>query len=383
MNFLILGDGPEERGWAEALASRPEHRVVAAAPGFPDLFPDIPTPADLEAALAIVGVEAVIVGGPIEARDEALRRTAASGYAAICLHPPGDNADPYYQVALSREETGAVVVPDLPGRLHPGVAALRQSANDVEMGPFRVLRIDAAGLAEDRDLLDAFARWADLARTFLGEVESLTVLGDPPGESPSRSLTVQLRSAGGRAAELRLSPPAAGAPARLTVECERGSRSLEVAQGWDGAARLIRSDADKAGPEGLPAWDPHAAILDALLQAMAGRATRPDLLDGTRAMELRSAAARSLRRGRSVDLHYEEVSEANNFKTIMTSVGCMVMLACIVALPAALVGPALGIGLTIYIGYAIPPLLVLFALLQVLRLAVKPSGPTSKAPGAD
>ncbi len=98
---------------------------------------------------------------------------------------------------------------------------------------------------------------------------------------------------------------------------------------------------------------------------------------------MRSAAARSLRRGRSVDLHYEEVSEANNFKTVMTSVGCMVLLGCLVALPAALVGPALGIGQTIYIAYAIPPLLVVFALLQALRLAVKTPGPGGKGPADD
>jgi myo-inositol 2-dehydrogenase/D-chiro-inositol 1-dehydrogenase len=381
MNFLILGDGPEERAWAEALAGRPEHRVIAAVPGLPDLFPDLPAPADLEAALAVPGIEAVIVGGPIEARDEALRRTAASGFAAICLHPPGDNADPYYQVALSREETGAVVVPDLPGRLHPGVAALREAANHVEAGPFRVLRIDAPGRADDHDLLDAFARWVDLARTFLGEVESLTALGDPPGESPSRSLTVQLRSSGGRAAELRLAARAGEGLAELTVECERGSRTLEVAERWAGPARLTRSDQTRT--DDIPGWDPHAALLDALTDAVAGRPARPDLLDGTRAMELRSAAARSLRRGRAVDLHYEEVSEANNFKTVMTSVGCMVLLGCLVALPAALVGPALGIGQTIYIAYAIPPLLVVFALLQVLRLAVKPGGPGGKAPADD
>lgn len=377
MNFLILGDGPEERAWAEALAGRPEHRVVAAVPGFPDLLPDIPTPADLEAGLAMAGVEAVIVGGPLPLRDEALRRTAASGFAAICLHPPGENADPYYQVALSREETGAVVVPDLPGRLHPGVHALLSA----DLGPSRAVRIEAPPSAGDRDLLAAFARWVDLARVFLGEVESLTALGDPPGESPSRALTVQLRGSGGRAAEVRLAAQGPAGPARWIVESERGSLTLEVAPDWRGVSRLIRSDAEGPSSEDIPPWDPHGAMLDAFTRAVAGSPARPDLIDGTRAMELASAVARSLRKGRSVDLHYEEVSEASNFKTVMTSVGCMVLLGILVALPAALVGPALGIGQTIYIAYAIPPLLVAFALLQVLRLAMKPPGTSGKGPG--
>lgn len=378
MNFLILGDGLEERAWAEALARRPEHRVAAAVPGFPDLFPDIPTPADLEAGLAVAGVDAVIVGGPLPLRDEALRRTAASGFAAICLHPPGENADPYYQVALSREETGAVVVPDLPGRLHPGVASLRSP----DLGPVRAFRVEVSGRPVDRDLLETFARWVDVAAVFSGEVESLTALGEPPGESPTRSLTAQVRGAE-RTAELRLSAHRPGAKARLTLECEHGTLTLEVAPDWEGPSRLTRSEAGGTTSEELPPWDPHGAILETFERTVAIGAGRPNLIDGTRAMELTSAAARGLRRGRSVDLHYEEVSEASNFKTIMTSVGCMVLLGILVALPAALVGPALGIGQTIYIAYAIPPLLVVFALLQVLRLAMKPPAPTGKATPED
>jgi myo-inositol 2-dehydrogenase/D-chiro-inositol 1-dehydrogenase len=375
MNFLILGDGPEERGWAKALAGRPEHRIIAAWPGFPDEFPDIPRPGDLEAALAVVGVEAAIVGGPVELRDEALRRTAASGFAAICLHPPGENAEAYYQVALSRDETGAVVVPDLPGRLHPGVEAIRKIQADGNLGAFRGLRIEVPARG---DLRAEFARWVDLARLFIGEFESLTALGDPPGEEPTRALTVQLRGPDDRQAEVRIWGPSPGTPARMTWEAVRGSVVLEIAPDWSVPSRLTRPIAGGTASEELPPWDAHRAMLDALARSIAGRATHPDLLDGTRAMELTSAVARSLRRGRSVDLHYEEVSEANNFKTVMTSVGCMVLLGCLVALPAALVGPALGIGQTVYIAYAIPPLLVLFALLQLLRLAVKPPQPAGK-----
>lgn len=378
MNFLILGDGPVERGWAEALAARDEHRVVAAMPGFPDLFPDVPTPVDLEAALAVAGVEAVVVGGPPDRRDEALRRVAASGFAAICLHPPGEDADPYYQVALSRDETGSVVVPDLPGRLHPAVAAMAEG-----LGADRSVRIEAPGDPDDRDLLAAFARWVDLARVFVGEAESLTALGDPPGTSPSRALIVQLRGPAGRSAELRLSVAEAGTPARLSLESQLGSLALEIAPDWTGPSRLTRTGPGGTSTEDLPAWEPHEALLDAFGRAVNGGSPHPDLIDGTRAMELTSAAARSLRRGRSVDLHYEVVSEANNFKTVMTSVGCLVLLGCLVALPAALVGPALGIGPTIYIAYAIPPLLVIFALLQTLRLAMKPSGPSGKASPGD
>src|SRR5437899_2949467 len=100
MNFLILGDGAEELAWARAIAGDAGQRLVAAYPGF-DEFPDVPRPSDLDDALAGAEVEAIVVGGDLEVRGESLRRVAAAGLAAICLHPPGDDAEAYYQVALS------------------------------------------------------------------------------------------------------------------------------------------------------------------------------------------------------------------------------------------------------------------------------------------
>src|SRR5262249_21708225 len=80
---------------------------------------------------------------------------------------------------------------------------------------------------------------------------------------------------------------------------------------------------------------------------------------------------RSLRRGRTVELHYEEVSEAGTFKSVMTSLGCLVLLAALALMPLALTGPALGLRWTIYLAYAIPPALVLFVALQALRFAIR------------
>src|SRR5262249_13438142 len=145
MNFLILGAGEAELAWAHWILDRPEHRLVGAHPGFPaaDLDPDgsaVPPAPDLDAALAVPGVDLAIAGGPAESRMEALRRGAALGWPAICPHPPGPDSEAYYQVSLSREETGTMIVPDLPMRLHPGVAMIREALASGELGAFRGLR---------------------------------------------------------------------------------------------------------------------------------------------------------------------------------------------------------------------------------------------------
>ncbi len=129
MNVLILGDGDEELAWARWILGRPEHRLEAAYPGFADSsmagIPDPSRPGGRP--------------GPPRAgcrRSSAARSNPAANPSAVpppraspssaCTRP-GPDSEAYYQVALSREETGAVIVPDLPLRLHPGVRAIRQA----------------------------------------------------------------------------------------------------------------------------------------------------------------------------------------------------------------------------------------------------------------
>jgi hypothetical protein len=115
-------------------------------------------------------------------------------------------------------------------------------------------------------------------------------------------------------------------------------------------------------------------------RAVAKETAHPDLLDGTRATEVAEGAVRSLRRGRTVELHYEEVSKAGTFKSLMTSLGCLVLFAVLFTLPLALVGPAIGMPWTMYVAYVIPPVLIGFLFVQLLRFAIRsPKGETGRA----
>ncbi len=380
MNFLILGADAEEQSWARTLLEHPEHRPLIAYPPITSL-PQLKGAGDFEEALAMRGVEAVIVGGPLSLRGEWLRRVAVAGLPAICLHPPGDDSEAYYQVALSREETGAILIPDLPLRLHPGVEMLQQALRQHRLGVFRDIRFELHATQEEGDLTrHVFARCVDVIRAILGEVTSVTATGDPPGTRPDQNLVVQLRGPEARRAEIRI---VAGvqAPSHLAVTGDKGSLTLEFDPNHVGPSRLIeRIPGLPEQTTPLPSWDPRQAILAAWKDATSGRSTHPDLGDGTRAMELSEAAVRSLRRGRTVDLHYEQISELNNFKSIMTSTGCMMLLLILAVLPLALAGPALGFPSSIYLAYAIPPVLIGFAMLQVLRFAARGGATPESSP---
>jgi myo-inositol 2-dehydrogenase/D-chiro-inositol 1-dehydrogenase len=395
MNVLILGNGAEELAWARWVRQSGS-RLQAVFPPFPGgALPSIPVARDLDDALARAGIDVVIVGGPLPERGEFLRRAAAEGLAVICLHPPGSDSEAYYQVALSREETGAVIVPDMPLRLHPGVAQLRQAMTGGDLGAIRSVRLELPAGEASPDLCGyVFARGVDVLRALAGEIEALTASGDPPGEHPDLELVVQLRSSSGHRAELR-TWAGAPEPARLSLLGANGSAILEFDPNLGQPARLIRRATNQ--PEEsteLHAWEPHEAIFSVLMLSRGRRGTSevpsPNLLDGTRAMELAEATARSLRRGRTIDLYYEAISEESTFKSVMTSTGCVILMIALFLIPIALAGPPLGFPWTIYIAYLIPPVLVVYVLLQGLRLAVRRSdrpdaaspmgGPKSRPP---
>jgi myo-inositol 2-dehydrogenase/D-chiro-inositol 1-dehydrogenase len=376
MNVLILGNGEEELSWARWLINQPAHRLIAVFPGFSESASAPVTAArDLDDALARAGVEAVIVGGPIEARGEYLRRAAAEGLAVVCLHPPGPDSEAYYQVALSRNETGAMIVPDMPLRLHPGVAIVKEAISSGEVGNFRTVRLEVSSGGTGELTRVVFARVVDVMRALLGEVEALTATGDPPGEEPDLELVVQLRTAGTHRAEVRAwSGPRE--PARLSLIGSNASLTLEYDPSFQEAARLIRHCVGRPDQvTELDAWDPHEAVFSVMAASLAHRGhadlPSPNLQDGTRAMELAEATARSLRRGRTVDLHYEPVSEEATFKSVMTSTGCLIFIAVLFVLPLAMAGPAVGLKWTLWIPYVIPPVLVLFVVMQALRLGMR------------
>jgi predicted dehydrogenase len=75
------------------------------------------------------------------------------------------------------------LVPDLPLRLHPGVARLQEAIATGELGAFRGIRHECPANPADGELArTTFPRMVDVVRALLGEIEALTASGDPPGQ---------------------------------------------------------------------------------------------------------------------------------------------------------------------------------------------------------
>jgi myo-inositol 2-dehydrogenase/D-chiro-inositol 1-dehydrogenase len=131
------------------------------------------------------------------------------------------------------------------------------------------------------------------------------------------------------------------------------------------------------------AWDAGEASLDMLAEALAG-SSEPDWVDAARSVELTETIARSLSKGRTIELHFEEYTEQGTFKGTMTSLGCGLLVLGMLLLGVVAIGEQAGVPYTRYWPYLLLAAFGFFLLLQLLMLVFqKPAaaGP-SDAPAA-
>ena len=164
--------------------------------------------------------------------------------------------------------------------------------------------------------------------------------------------------------------PAAEIAGRITI---RGTRGKAVLHMPAGAAWRLDLDADgRSTTEDSPGWDDHQAALEMLARARARETVRPDWTDAARSIELVDAVERSLARGRTIELHDEEISEQATFKGLMTSVGCGLLVLGLVSLVIAAVAAKLGVPWAGYWLYVLLGVFGLFLLLQLFKLVFPP-----------
>ena len=300
----------------------------------------MPAPRDLDDALARPGIELVIVGGPIESAG---RGRCGAPRPRARHHLPAPAGRRFRSVLPGRPEPGrdrgrhrprpAASTPSRRGRAPPGSWPPASWARFAACGSSR-----RPWTRESTWPASSFPRLVDVVRALLGDIEALTATGDPPGDHPDLELVVQLRAADARRPSSASGPAPSSRPAS-PFRASTGSLTLEFDPLFRATRPLDpRASSSPERHDELEPWDPHEAIFSVLTAHAAADVgpdpPSPNLHDGTRAMELAEATIRSLRRGRTVDLHYEPISEEASFKSVMTSTGCVIFLAALVHPPA-------------------------------------------------
>jgi hypothetical protein len=324
-------------------------------------------------------------------RCGALRKLAAAGLPMLLSHPVHPSMLAYYELDMIRRESGCIMLPFLPARMHPLAVRLKELIERPAESPLGV--VDQ--LAFDRPLSQTskasvvahFARDVDLLRFLGGEVAQLGASGSP-GHSASgefaayNNLAVQMAGAENRL--LRWWVASADEPfgGRLTLSAQQGKAVLTVPPSITAPTdahwlwRLeIRGGGEPQVTE-VADWDPQLAALEELRSALASRQSPSLWPDAARTVELAETIERSLGKGRTITLYEQEYSDTATFKGLMTSLGCALLLIALGAFIVAALAESLlrhaGAQRAAEIVGRVPyVLLVLFAIFLALQFLIR------------
>lgn len=404
MNFLSVGDDPLTRRFLREAMARGHHLSGQLAAGAPqateDLWDETVVNFDtLEAAANLPDLQAAVVGGKLESRAEQLRQIIKQEPIDLVIATPlGTKLDIYYELSMVLDENKLKIYPLLVDRMHPALEQIeslldtfpRPDIQWIEWKlPLREIPAESeTGPKSTKGLLRFLEGWTWLRRLG-GEIANVSATGsDAEGKGPAGGpVVVSGRFENALLFNCRYLPNFTRA--ELTVETTAYTLVCELPTGFEGKA-VIR----QRKPDGESTWeiDPTQEMIHEhegeenksrpLNDWLACRWVdewetpppagyeRASWIDATRQIELAEAVDRSLQKGRTIDMRYDDVSEEASFKSIMTLTGCALFIAALVVLIVAASLISVGIELP-NVGYLILGPFVLYLVMQLFGLVYR------------
>jgi predicted dehydrogenase len=322
-----------------AAAIRRQDRVVATW-GIDDTH--LPRVASWESLLDPATCDVVLVGsdGWDPSRADAVRALVQAGRPLVLAQPLELSMLWAYELDMIRRDTGSLLIPCLPERLHPFVGRLRETitaalAGVGDQGPAESLLLERRMPERTRDaVLSQLSRDADLIRAIVGDPTRLSTLGSASPDSAWNTLAVGFTSPTQLPVRWQVAP---GTESGLTLRLQ-AARSAVVVDAPDDSARPWTWSGTAVD---VASFDRGATMLAVIDRTLAGKAAVADdgeaatWADAARAIELAETVPRSLARGRAIDLHREEFSEMGTFRGTMASLGCGLIMAALMVIVVA------------------------------------------------
>lgn len=332
-------------------------------------------------------IDAVIVGGSDPMILEGAKQLAAAGMPILFVPQAAQGSTFVYELSLIRDDNHVPLFPLLWHRFDNAVIELKNVLNEGSLGRVQFLQLNRAlsrpststpisQAAVDGELLAD----ADLLRWLIGDYDQVTGLRTA---ATSEGVLMQSVVLAGRTlpeANWSISPTEEPSQWRLIVRGERGVAELHrepSSRNWVCRVNGQHIEGDQQ--------DTASAVLESFAETTSRGATSDVAADRTvsgewgdlvKCFETVDATHRSVRRRRTIELHFEPMSERAIFKTQMTAIGCGLLVAtlfltlCFLGVASVVpLPPAVLVGLRVLV---FAPL-VLFLLAQVLLPLTRPS----------
>jgi myo-inositol 2-dehydrogenase/D-chiro-inositol 1-dehydrogenase len=375
MRFVLIGRDPLADAFVEAGLERGYsilgYLPVAGDGDRPSWLTCVPIFGQLE-DVAGAQVDFLVLSGEISGRADRLRKVLRQDPTDLVIATPASHEpDVYYEAALVQSETRIRLLPLL---AETGSAVLETLVSRVSSNAGITINWIELTLPLTAGLTGAlrFSEGWTCLRRLAGEVTSVSATGVGAETGHYEPVVAAIEFRRGHLGTIRWA--ASCTMPSLQMETGAGPIIVEFAD-WSSDASLRwcvdnvwQSETVPGRPAG-PRWL-------ARFEAGRGQTASDDWLEATRAVELAAATQRSLARRRAISLDFEQVSEQAAFKSVMTSVGCGLLVGA--TLFAILLVP-LQAWLPFHhvLAWFVLPVVVLFLALQLFGLAARRANPSA------
>ena len=285
-------------------------------------------------------IDAIVVGGHDPVALEAIKQLAAAGHAIVFLPEAAQGSTFLYELSLIRDDNRVKLFPALWHRHDPALVRLHALLRDGSLGAVKFIQFDRAycwppGMPLKQTIVDqVLLPDLDLLRWLGGDYDQATALRTGAVNDELLMQTVTLAGRVLPEATWHMQTTAGPSVSVLTVHAERGQivAKLEASSGsteWT----LTESDGTKVVGNRVAAAREQLDEIETLLPQDDSRGEWPALV---KVFETLDATHRSVKRRRTIDLHFEPMSERAAFKTQMIAMGCGVLTATLLLMLAYL-----------------------------------------------
>lgn len=286
--------------------------------------------------------DAVLVGrgtAPTDLRAEQLKRIVAEAMPLLVVHPACESVLPYYEVDMTRREMGGIVRHYNPVAGHPVFTEL---ANWVRkghpaIGPIHQVTCERRVADTSRAAVTLeLARDVEALATVAGDIRRVSAIGPKMTQASFASLQVQMTCNNPVSVRWSIGSQAgADYDMAMSLVGERGTIRLLAfeadASSEPRAWQLEITSADEHDRQSLEPYDGARAAIQQLEQAVTStngeqRGEMSTWNSATRAMEVIDAIELSLEKGRTLDVHQQQLTERLAFRGTMAALGCGLLL---------------------------------------------------------
>lgn len=344
MRFALLCDDPNLELIVKFFSDRlGDHRLVYVVGHLPFSFATTGAAAGIKSVghwedlLTVKDLDAVIVGGGSALILEGAKQFATAGIPLLFL-PRSDQGSTFiYELSLIRDDNRVPLIPLLSHRFDTAATNLKNDIGAGKLGRIQFLQVTrtvsrpSANTPIPLTEIDTQLLFdVDVLRWLMGDYDQVTCLRTG---AKADGILMQNVVLAGRAlpeANWSLSPSVESEQWLLTVRGERGTAKLQR----DGAGKSFSYECEDHRSQGNELETAQRTI-DAFANLVGNppidqvRSTTIDRqwADLVKCFETVDATHRSIKRKRTIELHFEPMSERAIFKTQMTAIGCGLLIA--------------------------------------------------------